>query len=134
MAETDVKNRVELFRQEFVDEVRVVSLEQSAGHYTIIERTDGSQTYLCFGVLTQVRRLVLAPDDAARLSSELGASGGESLTESLGAFFSDGSFLSDLQDFLDAAAIPYTYINASGSQTAMRRGAGQPDPAANATA
>ena len=113
--------QVELYREERMDEVRVVRLMHDHDGSTVIEeKTDGTWTFTIFGSLSRTHAISLSKDATACLSHELGASNNAGLVHALHTFFADGSFLCDLQDFLDIANIHFAYSVLNGPYAAMR--------------
>ena len=116
-----VATYVELYREEREDEMRVVLLAFGPdGSIQIQETTDGVWTLAIFGSLSRTHAILLDGIAAARLSHELGASNNKGLVDALHTFFADGSFLCDLQDFLDIADITFAYSVVNGSYAALR--------------
>ena len=113
----------ELLREEQADELRTIGMSLQDGELAVEERSDGELTYRAFGTLTCVRRVTVGSEHAGLVAGALGLSR-VGLEEALAQFFSgEGSFLSDLQDCLDRAEVPYSYATTCGNNIALRTAA-----------
>jgi hypothetical protein len=116
----DVRLWQTILRCEEPYELRVVSVCEEDGSFTVEERTDGEQTLLAFDALCCVRRLHVQREHARLARWALG-SVEESITTLLTKLFSsEDAFLSDVLDALDAAGVPYAYSIECGNDLQLR--------------
>ena len=112
---------IELLREEAPDELRIVSYRTTPTTTEISEQTDGAHTMLVFGALSRRQTITLTPESARSMVGFLTeAASRAGLDEGLHSFFSEGAYLSDLQDLLATAKVSYTYSVVSGAHAAFR--------------